>query len=208
MKLKRNNIFITIEGCDGVGKSTVINRLKLLFKDAYFTREPGGDSFCEEIRNATLNHSHINNMAQLLAFNASRAQHVNNIIIPKLRENIVFCDRFIDSTTVYQGMSISNGKKIDMKIIEYINNLACSELNIDVTFVLYADINTIISRMKNRGSQNNFDSFNTETYKEINNSFINLKNKYPNRIILINTDRDIDSIVDEIYNCILRKLND
>ena len=128
MKIKR---FISFEGIDGAGKTTQINLLKEKLKKCGFNvsiyREPGGTEITEKIREIILKKEFkISIQCELLLFLAARAELVRNTILHDLKNNsFVICDRFIDSTIVYQGY----GRKIDLKLIERLNDFACENLD-------------------------------------------------------------------------------
>ena len=115
-----NGKLISFEGIEGVGKSTTINYIKKFLEknniDVYCTREPGGTKFGESVRDILLsNKSVISPEAELLLIFAIRNQHIEDIIIPKLKNGTwVLCDRFIDASFAYQGY----GKKVNLKKIE------------------------------------------------------------------------------------------
>lgn len=134
------SLFITFEGTEGCGKSTQLEllarRLRSLGHRVRTLREPGGTPIGEEIRH-TLKHSKANEAmtpeAELLLMNASRAQLVREVIRPALAGgDIVICDRFYDSTTVYQGY----GRQLDLKMIESIVNMAVGETRPNLTILL------------------------------------------------------------------------
>lgn len=137
-KFEKFGKFVTFEGGEGAGKTTLIQALKNWFDERgveyVATREPGGLKICEDIRNI-LKYSteHIGKRTELLLFSASRAELVDNLILPNLHQGkIVLCDRFFDSTRVYQGYA--NG--IDDKDIMKLTNFATNGLVPDVTFYL------------------------------------------------------------------------
>lgn len=141
--------FITLEGCEGVGKSTQIKLLQQYCSDhkidAIFTREPGGTDISEKIRHIILDPENIkmDSMTELLLYTASRRQHVKEFIEPSLKSGkIVFCDRFIDSTLSYQGYA----RGLDINTIIYLNNIAMGELKIDLTLFLDIDSQTGFKR--------------------------------------------------------------
>ena len=135
-------IFITFEGSDGCGKSTQIERLRARLagvntpRPATFLREPGGTPLGEEVRRLLRRSApdwSVSPEAELLLFAASRAQLVRETILPALEGGgIVVCDRFLDSTTVYQGVA----RRLDPGVVEGINGFAAGERRPDVTFLL------------------------------------------------------------------------
>ncbi len=134
--------FITIEGCEGVGKSTLVAGLKKYFADnnidAVFTREPGGTPIAEKIRNVILdadNAAMVDN-AELLLYAAARAQHTEELIKPSVAAGkIVVCDRYSDSTLAYQGYA----RGLDKQLCRQLNAIAEAGVNIDLTVFLDLD---------------------------------------------------------------------
>ena len=127
-----NGKFITIEGCEGVGKSTQLKKLREYFQskgiDAVFTREPGGTEIAEQIRAIILNPSNteMTPVTELLLYTASRRQHTEELIIKSVSEGkVVICDRYADSTMAYQGW----GRNLDKSLIEKLNALALMTVN-------------------------------------------------------------------------------
>jgi dTMP kinase len=135
-----NGYFITFEGSEGCGKTTQIEALAKALeaegKTVLITREPGGTVIGEKIRNLLQDPSHenaISDMTELLLFSASRAELIASRIQPALeRGEIVICDRFYDSTYVYQGL----GRAIDMNIVEQLNQITVGPLKPDLTILL------------------------------------------------------------------------
>ena len=131
--------FVTIEGCEGVGKSTLITLLKKYVQDnnidAVFTREPGGTPVAEKIRAVILDADNkaMTDRAELLLYAAARAQHTQEKIIPAVSEGkIVFCDRYSDSTLAYQGYA----RGIDIQLCKSLNSIAECGVNIYLTIFL------------------------------------------------------------------------
>lgn len=210
MKNKKG-FFITVEGCEGCGKSTQSKLLKQYLQDKGFTviltREPGGNIVAEKIRDILLNPSFkITSLCELFLYEASRIQHLNDIIKPNLQKgNIVICDRFTDSTIAYQGF----GRKIDIKTIEKLNTIATGNIKPDLTFYLDIIPKTGIERAKIKKDFADGDRIERETLKFHNNvrkGFLTLAKKYPNRIKKIKTQDTIAKtqklIITEIEKCL------
>lgn len=131
-------LFVVLEGPDKSGKSTqarlLVERLRAQGHPVVHTREPGGTSFAEEVRRILLSTEHrVTPVAELLLYEASRAQHTEERLRPALAEGgVVVCERYTLSTTVYQG----HARGLDMKTVETANKLATGGLRPDVTFVL------------------------------------------------------------------------
>lgn len=145
-------LFITIEGIDGSGKTTLVQHLTSSLtstnKPALVTKEPGGSILGKELRKV-LNHQpeKLDGIAEFLLFAADRAQHFATVIIPALKENkIVISDRCSDSSLAYQGY----GRGIDTTMIKAINSWAMQNTAPDLTFYLKLDINTATNRILQR----------------------------------------------------------
>lgn len=144
-------IFITIEGCEGVGKSTQIRLLKKYIEEsgqkALFTREPGGTDVAEKIRGILLNGGEISPLTEAYLFAAARADHMERLILPALaRGETVICDRFIDSSLAYQGYARGLGEE---KVYE-INAPAISGRMPDCT--VFIDMDPAVSWRKQKGA--------------------------------------------------------
>lgn len=142
--------FITLEGTEGSGKSTLIRalleRLSDLGREIVVTREPGGVENAERIRDVVLHHA-VDPLAELLLYEAARAEHVKRLILPRLKSGaIVICDRFCDSTLAYQGAA----RGIDWKTIVNLNHVATDGLEPDLTFFLDLDPKTGLERATDR----------------------------------------------------------
>ena len=131
-------MLITFEGIDGAGKSTQVKKLKKYLTEngheVLTLREPGGTIVAEKIRDLLLTSKHdITPVGELLLFSASRAELVQNIILPELKQNkVVILDRFYDSTTAYQGY----GRGLDLQVLQEINTISSFGLKPDLTFFL------------------------------------------------------------------------
>lgn len=145
------SLFITFEGGEGCGKST---QAKALFRNisnskvpVILTQEPGGTPLGREVRQWLKGEADSDPMAELLLFNASRVQLVNNVIRPALKEGkVVICDRFYHSTIAYQGY----GRGLDLDLIHTINNIATSGLEPDLIIFLDTDVGQALSRKRNK----------------------------------------------------------
>ncbi len=150
--------FITFEGPEGSGKTTVLNQINKLLSENYnviSTREPGGVSTGEEIRNILLDGENIDIRTEALLFAASRREHLVEKVIPALKNNkVVLCDRYIDSSLAYQG----HARGIGIEEVKKINEFAINGLYPDLT--IYLDIDAEVGReriLKNQRSQNRLD---------------------------------------------------
>lgn len=189
-------IFITFEGPDGSGKTTQINLLNDYFKkrgrEVVLTREPGGTQISEKIREVILDPENkgMSFVCEALLYAASRAQHVHEVIIPALKSGkIVICDRFVDSSVVYQGYARGLGEEM----IENINYYATLGLNPDITFLLTLPAGIGIKRKRKGGELDRLEQEDILFHEKVYEGYNKLKNKYK-RIVEIDANRDINVI--------------
>lgn len=201
----KKGLFITFEGPDGSGKSTQIERLKtFLYEkgyDAVLTREPGGTVIGEKIREIILDKANIemDYMTEALLYAASRSQHVAQVIKPALDSGrTVICDRFMDSSIVYQGF----GRKLG-EPVRVINEYAVRDCLPDITFLLKIDPEVGKLRIKT-DEQDRLELEKIEYHNEVFQAYMELEKLYPERIIGIDGGRGIDEISIEIRNQIQR----
>lgn len=190
--------FITIEGPDGSGKSTQIEYIRQYLEhvglDAIFTREPGGTPVSEKIRAIILdkNNSEIAPITEALLYAASRAQHVSQLIAPALdRGKVVVCDRFLDSSIVYQAYARGLGKCVNA-----INQYAIGECQPDITFLLRLPAEEAMSRIT--GHKDRLESEDIEFHRQVAEGYDALQRTFPERIISVDATRSIEEVRDEI----------
>ena len=190
----KKGFLITIEGCEGSGKSTQSKLLKQYLKNkqlkVVLTREPGGSKTAEKIRNIFLSPKNaISSICELMLYEAARAQHFHETIKPYLEKGyVVICDRFTDSTIAYQGYA----RKLNINVIEKLNLIATDGKTPDLT--IYLDINPILGIKKAKITQGkdfrNGDRIERESLKfhnDVRKGFLALVKKYPNRVKKIKT---------------------
>ncbi len=192
--------FITFEGCDGVGKTTQIKLLNKYFQQKGYqtllTREPGGTPGAESIRELILSGkvSSFGPFAELFLFTAARIDHVNQVIQPALqREQIVLCDRFIDSTIVYQ-----ENEQVSKQLINETNKIAIGTCMPQLTFLLDLSAEKIFKRISNRGYQNEFDNHKLEEHEKRRQRYLTLAKIYPERIKVIDAAQTKEVIAEQI----------
>ncbi|MCP4570649.1 MAG: dTMP kinase [FCB group bacterium] len=189
---KNNGIFITFEGIDGCGKSTQARWLNANLKKAghevVFLREPGGTPLSERVRNVLLNRRlEISPVAELLLYEAARAQLAETIIRPALAEGrIVVCDRYFDSTVAYQGY----GRKLDRRLIDRLNALASFGITPDITFIFDVDYKTSLSRRGKRPDR--LEKEKQAFFNRVRKGFVELASK--RRIVLLDGRQDIKTL--------------
>jgi len=176
-------LFITLEGCEGCGKSTqarlLYNMLRQLGLPCILTHEPGGTPLGNKIRDLlkVKRYFHIAAEAELFLFAASRFQLVSDVILPALSSGkVVVCDRFSDSTFVYQGY----GRGLDLKMIEEINNLAVGGLSPDITILLDAQAEIGLGR-KHNSQEDRFEAENISFHQNIRNGYLYSAQRQPER---------------------------
>ena len=189
--------FITFEGGDGVGKSTQLSRLAgFLHKNNIpfvETREPGGTQQSEDLRNLVVR-GDVNRwqpISELLIMTAARAEHVHHVIEPALNAGKwVLCDRFIDSTAVYQGVAGGVGFTPVFDLHTMVN----ANLMPDTTFLLDMPEEVGLSRASRRGGDARFEKKGETFHKKIREGFLELASTYPERIVKIDAQQDFDHV--------------
>jgi len=199
MKLKKG-FLITVEGCEGCGKSTQSKLLEQYLRKKGFkvvlTREPGGSVVAEQVRGILLNpKSKLSPVCELMLYESARAQHVEEIIKPNLKKGyIVVCDRFTDSTIAYQGYA----RKIDIKKIEKLNDIATDSITPDLTIYLDIKPHIGIQKAKSESLKDSFkngDRIERESisfHNAVRKGFFALAKKFPERIKTVKTNPVIE----------------
>lgn len=205
-------LFITFEGCDGCGKTSVIQALSVeLQKNGItplVTREPGGSLIAEEIRNIILDRKNtmMDPRTEALLYAASRRQHLAEIVLPALKEGkIVISDRYLDSSLAYQGYA----RNIGIDAVYSINAFAIDDTMPDITFFLDVRPEVALKRIaQNRDESeiNRLDLEKLEFHNKVYDAYLLLLKKFPERIVRIDASRTIDEEVEEIKNIISRKM--
>jgi dTMP kinase len=203
--------FITFEGSEGCGKTTQIEALAKAFnsmgKTVVITREPGGTLIGEKIRNLLQDPSYkneISDITELLLFCASRAELIASCIQPALdRGEIVICDRFYDSTYVYQGL----GRAIDMDTVEKLNQITVGTLKPDLTILLDLDTKIGIQRAKNRqsGELDRIENESLAFFEAVRNGYLEIAKKEPARFKVIDGELNVATIQEMIWETVKSK---
>ena len=193
-------IFISLEGPDGAGKSSVLEALIPILEakgQAFITtREPGGVAVAEKIRDVVLDpkHTEIDEKTELLLYIASRRQHLVECILPALdRGEMVLVDRFIDSSVAYQGF----GRGLKVVDIDWLNDFATDGLKPDLT--LYFDIEAEeglarIAKSKERGADR-LDRESVEWHRHVREGYLSILEKEPNRVRKIDASQPLEKVV-------------
>jgi dTMP kinase len=185
--------FITFEGIEGSGKTTQIQllseRLDHLGIEHVLTREPGGTEVGNRIRSILLNPAHrdLTPLAELLLYQAARAQHLARVIVPALAEGkMVLCDRYKDATRAYQG----RGRELPAELVEQLNQLDILSLEPDLSLLFDLDPAVAISRarmreMDRRPEEARFEQENLEFHKRVREGYLDLASAFPQRIRIV-----------------------
>ena len=202
-------MLITFEGIEGSGKSTQANLLNEFLSGKGYnvtvTREPGWGHLGNLIRTIILEERALvlAPMAELFLFCADRAQHVKDFISPRLKNGeIVICDRFYDSTVVYQGY----GRKLDMRLVNKAAKSSALDITPDITFLLNLPVRDGLARLKERGSITKMDEEPYEFHEMIRQGYMLLAKREPERIKSVNAARDIAAIHEEIQKLVMERL--
>jgi len=204
----KKGLFISFEGGEGVGKSTQIELLKTSLTkkniNVVSTREPGGTKEGELIRKFLVS-GEINSWdsySESLLFNALRREHINKIINPSLfKGDIVLCDRFIDSTIVYQGV----GGGINQTLLLSLHKNFCYDLYPDITFFLSLDPKVGIDRTlsRNNKTENRFENMGLSYHQKIQDGFKALSDKNNKRFFEINAELSVEKISNQIFDHVI-----
>ena len=204
----KKGLFISFEGGEGVGKSTQIELLKTSLTkknlNVLSTREPGGTKEGELIRKFLVSGeiSSWDSYSESLLFNALRREHINKIINPSLfKGDIVLCDRFIDSTIVYQGV----GGGINQTLLLSLHKNFCYDLYPDITFFLSLDPKVGIERTlsRNNKTENRFENMGLSYHQKIQDGFKALSDKNNKRFFEINAELSVEKISNQIYDHVI-----
>ena len=198
-------MFITFEGMDGAGKSTQINllceHLKSKGLDFIVTREPGGTKVCEKIRHIVLDNDNegMNAMCEALLYAASRAEHVDKVIKPALKEGkTVICDRYVHSSIAYQGY----GRLLGANEIRQINEGAVDGINPDITIFLMLSPSSVHDRLaKNENANDRIENEDVNFFKRVHKGFLELA-EADDKILLIDAENTIESIAKTIADAV------
>ena len=205
---KYKGIFITFEGGEGSGKSTQIQKLKnnilgfISDVEIVISREPGGTEVAEQIRNILVNGAadKLSVRAETLLMIAARAEHIDRVILPAIKRGaIVLCDRFKDSSTVYQGIA----NNISNREIDKIHAFALKTCEPDLTILLDVPAEIGIKRALDRNENNQrFERKGDFFHKKIRDGYLKIASSYPDRIKIIDGSQTIEKISDEIFQLV------
>ena len=202
--------FITLEGPDGSGKSTVANSVcELLEKDGYevvHTREPGGIEISEAIRNIILDpkNTAMDAKTEALLYAASRRQHLVEKVFPAVEQGkIVICERFVDSSLAYQGF----GRQIGMDEVLSINLFAIDNTYPDMTIYLDVDEQVGLDRLKDRAFKDRLDQESIDFHYRVSQGYKQVLKKFADRITIVDASKPKEEVIENTYKTILGLIN-
>ena len=203
-------MFITLEGPEGSGKTAHINALADHLREHGYevivTREPGGTPIGDEIRNTLLRlgNEEMHPTTEILLFQASRAQHVEELIRPALAEGkIVLCDRFADSTMAYQGY----GHQTDLETLAQIIRFATGGLQPDLTVLLDVDIEIGLSRRSSdSGKWDRLDAMAEAFHRRVRAGYLEMAAAQPERWAIVDASQPLDDVCDAVKRVVLERV--
>ncbi len=202
-------IFISIEGNDGSGKSTIINNIKESFKEnnikSLFSREPGGSYVAEKIRQVILDTDNLamDDVTEALLYAASRRQHLKETIIPALEEGcVVICDRYIDSSLAYQGYA--RGLGVDE--VYNMNMFATKGLMPDLTIYLLVDPEVGLARKTHQKELDRLELEGNSFHKKVYDAYLSLAPRFKDRVVIINGEESIEEVTKKVLEVIYKKI--
>lgn len=200
-------MFISFEGGEGTGKTTLIKRVYDALKkqhDVIITREPGGSPIAEIIRDVVLNPKYkgITPRAEALLIAASRVQHLDDKILPALAaDQIVLCDRYLDSSLAYQAVA----RDLGFDFVLSINQYATMHMP-DLTFYIDLEPEVGIARISKRKKYDRLDRETIAYHQLVRKGYLEVVNRYPKRIVVIDGTKSLDDITATMLDTIHQKL--
>lgn len=212
---RKKGVFITFEGLDGCGKSTQLERLAAVLRsegiDVLTTREPGGTANGERIRSILLDSATtgLSPMAELALMFASRAQLLDELIVPTLeRGTWVLCDRYTDSSEAYQG----GGRGLGSDAVLALHRVLCRNLWPDLTVLMDSEVEASVARARRRnlnkagaGDENRFENENRVFFERVHNTYRAIARREPKRVLMVDARRPADVVHPEIVAAVRRR---
>ncbi len=200
MSTKPRGLFITVEGVEGVGKSTnhqfVGDYLERHGHDVLMTREPGGTEEAEKIRQLVLdNANQLEPVSELLLVFASRAEHCKKVIAPALASGrSVVSDRFLDASYAYQG----GGRKLGFEKVAMLDRMVVGNLQPDLTLLLDMDVEIGLSRLEKRGTKDRIENEDREFFHAVRSAYLQRVETNPDRFAVIDAARSLADVQTQI----------
>ena len=212
---KKKSLFVTFEGIEGSGKSyqsqKLFRKVKKMGLSVICTREPGGSSNAEKIREVILedyfhkdSREKFGKYTDTLLYLAARNEHMEKKIKPAIyKKKIIICDRFIDSTLAYQVY----GKGVSKTLVDSVHKHILGGIKPDLTFILKANILKAMRRLKERKIKNRYDKFSKNFYAKAQNAFIRIAKKNKKRYFILDNSKDTQHTEKIILNRFIKVLN-
>lgn len=205
-------LFITFEGPDGCGKTSIMNLIKEYYKSnekIIFTREPGGTKISEKIREIILSNDNFNMSprTEALLYSASRAQHIDELIKPNLdKGNIVISDRFVLSSLAYQG----GGRELGVENVKKINDFAINGVNPDMIIFFYVDPLTTLKRKSLNVDADRLELSGDDFHSRVYDTYMELLEKMKDEKVLkkIDATKSMSEVFEDVKNIIDEKLEE
>jgi dTMP kinase len=211
--MKKNALFITFEGIEGCGKTSqaklLVEKLRSLNIPVMLTREPGGTRIGDQIRKILLHseNTDLTPLAELLLYEASRAQHVQQVIIPNLQNGIhVMCDRYGDASIAYQGV----GRSLTVPLVQEANRLATGGLQPDLTLLIDVEPEIGLSRARSRNlafdfavEEGRFEEEDIVFHRKVREGYFRLARETPDRFRLVDGNVGLEEVSQQIQEIVL-----
>lgn len=208
--MSEKGLFITLEGIEGVGKTTNMEfmhqQLLDASKDVVLTREPGGTSLGEDVRNLLLGHKHdgMSSETELLLMFAARAEHLSKVIMPAVMGGkYVLCDRFTDATFAYQG----GGRGIPTQRIQELEQWVQGNLRPDITFLLDLPVELGLERAGKRSAADRFEKEDMVFFQRVRERYLQLADEFPQRFRVIDASKSLEEVQQQIKDALQGILN-
>jgi dTMP kinase len=205
----KKGIFISLEGIEGTGKTTqarlLAERLSKEGYDVILTKEPGGTAIGSRIRETLLHteHTEMSYMAELLLYNADRAQHLNEKILPAVKEGkAVITDRFTDSTIAYQGY----GRALEIELLKAIDLIATGGIRPDLTILFDLDVETGLKRNKGINKIDRLELEDIEFHKKVRQGYFKIAEAEPERIKIVDASFPIEAVSEKVWEIVKWRL--
>ena len=207
----KKGYFITFEGPDGSGKTTVCNavyqRLKDMGYDVVHTREPGGIEIAEKIRDIILDPQNVmmDAKTEALLYAASRRQHLVEKVIPSIEAGkVVICERFVDSSLAYQGY----GRELGFDEVLSINKFAIGDYFPDMAVYLDVDEKTGLERIKDRAFKDRLDQESIDFHHRVNEGYQKVIDVFKDRISIVDASKPLDSVIEDALSRVKELIDD
>jgi dTMP kinase len=199
--------FITVEGIEGVGKSTnmdfIHRQLQASGRDVLVTREPGGTPLAEAIRSLLLDPAYtgMDTLCELQLMFAARAEHLSKVIRPALAAGQwVLCDRFTDATYAYQG----GGRGVDTAVIARLEDLVQGGFRPDLTLLLDVPVELGLARAGQRGALDRFEQEQIDFFERVRQAYLDMARRHPGRYRVIDAGQPLEAVQQLISECLPR----